>query len=72
MLPRGSVLASRPPARQIGGQTCKSAGKTRQPSLGKTGRKTSDRAPVMTAYRQAEPSSWKPAARRFRAWYWAT
>ena len=50
----GSVLASRPPARQIGGQTCKSAGKTRQPSLGKTGRKTSDRAPVMTA-RQAEP-----------------
>ena len=32
-----SVLASRPPARQIGGQTCKWAGKTRQPSLGKLG-----------------------------------
>ena len=36
-LSRPSVLASRPPARQIGGQTCKWAGKTRQPSLGKLG-----------------------------------
>ena len=59
-----SVLASRPPARQIGGQTCKSAGKTRQPSLGKPGRKTSGGAPVMTASRQAKPSSWNSVARR--------